>query len=265
MSGLNRATCCILLITAVCMGCTSDKGVKTSDREQFHLYLLIGQSNMAGRGVVEDQDRTPNPRVFALNKNNEWVPAVDPIHFDKPIAGVGPGLTFGKIMASYKPGVRIGLIPCAAGGSSISKWKAGEWFEQTNSKPYDDAIKRTQLAMKDGVLKGILWHQGEGDSNEEDAQEYGDRLVLLVQTLRKNLGEPDVPFAAGELATFFTDKNEYAEIVNKGITDLPMHVANTAYVSSKGLTPKEDGVHFDTPSARELGRRYAEAMKDMEK
>lgn len=265
MAVMNRVICCFMLITAVLMSCTSDKDQQTADKEPFHLYLLIGQSNMAGRGIVEDQDRTPHPRVFVLNKNDEWVPATDPIHFDKPIAGVGPGLTFGKVMAEYNPDVRIGLIPCAAGGSSITKWKAGEWFEQTNSKPYDDAIRRTQTAMKDGVLKGIIWHQGEGDSNEENAQEYGTRLEALIQTLRKDLGVPDVPFIAGELATFYTSKNEYARIVNNELTRLPENVDNTACVSSGGLTPMQDGVHFDSRSARELGRRYAEAMKKIEK
>jgi hypothetical protein len=133
-------------------------------REQFHLYLLIGQSNMAGRGKVEKEDRTPHPRVLALNKQDEWVPAVDPLHFDKRSAGVGPGLAFGKALADADKGVTIGLIPCAAGGSPITVWKKGGYWKQTSSKPYDEALRRTALAQKRGVLKGILWHQGESDS-----------------------------------------------------------------------------------------------------
>jgi len=101
----------------------------------FHLYLLIGQSNMAGRGEVGPQDREIHPRVLALSKEGEWVPAIDPIHFDKPIAGVGPGRTFGKTMAAHDPSVRIGLIPCAVGGSPISTWQHSGFWEQTGTTP----------------------------------------------------------------------------------------------------------------------------------
>ena len=153
-------------------------------KENFQLYLLIGQSNMAGRGDIGDTDKQPHPRVFTLTKDNIWVEAVDPIHFDKDIAGVGPGLTFGKTMADNNKNVRIGLIPCACGGSAISHWKAGAWFEQTKSHPYDDALKRAKIAMEDGTLKGILWHQGEGDSNAESAGLYEQRLAEFITTIR---------------------------------------------------------------------------------
>ena len=77
-------------------------------KEKFHLYLLIGQSNMAGRGAVEEADKTPHPRVLSFTKQNAWAPAVDPLHFDKPIAGVGLGSAFGRAMAEANPGVTIG-------------------------------------------------------------------------------------------------------------------------------------------------------------
>jgi len=134
-----------------------------------------------------------------------WAPAVEPIHFDKPIAGVGPGLAFGKAMADKKPDIYIGLIPCAAGGSSITHWRRGEWFEQTGSHPYDDAIGRTKTAMKSGVLKGILWHQGEGDSREESAPVYEQNLAGLIASIRQDLGVPDVPFIVGRLGDYFTE------------------------------------------------------------
>ncbi|MBN1290354.1 MAG: sialate O-acetylesterase [Candidatus Latescibacteria bacterium] len=239
--------------------CTGNK------QKDFHLYLLIGQSNMAGRGLVGDLDKQPHPRVFTLTKENTWIEAVDPIHFDKDIAGVGPGLTFGKTMADKNPNIRIGLIPCACGGSAISHWKTGVLFEQTKSYPYDDALKRAKIALKDGVLKGILWHQGEGDSNEESAGLYEQRLAEFITILRNDLGSQDVPFIAGELGQFFLKDRPEANIVNEALKRLPERVNNTAFVSSQGLTPKDDGVHFDTESARELGRRYAEAMMRLEK
>ena len=89
-------------------------------QDKMDLYLLVGQSNMAGRGVVEEQDKTPHARVLMLSKEGKWVPAIDPMHFDKPAAGVGLGKTFGQLIAEANPGVTIGLIPCAVGGSFCS-------------------------------------------------------------------------------------------------------------------------------------------------
>ncbi|MFC1509000.1 sialate O-acetylesterase, partial [Candidatus Omnitrophota bacterium] len=82
----QKSIAAAVLITAVLVfGCSSLSKTGTIAKEQFHLYLLIGQSNMAGRGEVGDQDRQSHPRVFTLNKDNIWIPAADPIHFDKPI------------------------------------------------------------------------------------------------------------------------------------------------------------------------------------
>ena len=239
---------------------TSKEYTEVERDKHFHLYLLIGQSNMAGRGKVGPLDEEVHPRVFALDRAGTWVPASDPIHFDKPCAGVGPGLTFGKVMADHDPSVRIGLIPCAAGGSPISLWQSGGYWEQTDSKPYDDAIDRTMIAMKQGVLKGILWHQGESDSNESDAVQYEDRLAAMIDILRSDLGVPETPFAAATLGHFVAEGNSEARVVNEAIGHIPQRVKHAAYVDSKGLQHKGDNVHFGTESARELGRRYAEAM-----
>ena len=106
------------------------------DRADFHLFLLVGQSNMAGRGKVEQQDREPHPRILMLNKERTWVPAVDPLHFDKPnIVGVGLGRTFALDYADQHPEATIGLIPCAVGGSPISAWEPGGYHEQTKTHP----------------------------------------------------------------------------------------------------------------------------------
>src|SRR5437868_6426054 len=119
-------------------------------KDKFHLFLLVGQSNMAGRGVVEEQDKVVNPRVLMLNKEGQWVPAVDPLHFDKPTVGVGLGKTFGQIIAEANPGVTIGLIPCAVGGSPIDAWKPGVFYPPTKSYPWDDMVKRVELALPKG-------------------------------------------------------------------------------------------------------------------
>ena len=130
---------------------------------------------MAGRGTVGPEDTAAHSRVFCLDRAALWMPATEPLHFDKPIAGVGPGLAFGKAMAEHAPNVRIGLIPCAVGGSPIRSWQPGGYWEQTEGHPYDDALARCQIAQQSGVLKGFLWHQGESDSNEQDTACYLDR------------------------------------------------------------------------------------------
>lgn len=227
----------------------------------FHLFALIGQSNMAGRGEVGPEDREIHPRIFCLDRSAQWVAAADPLHFDKPhIAGVGPGLAFGKAMAVHNPGVRIGLIPCAAGGSPIRTWQPGGYWEQTQSHPYDDALARCTLAQQDGVLKGFLWHQGESNSNEQDAPCYLDLLKELVARLRSALQAPQAAFVVATLGDFFVARNVWAPTINDALKQFALEVENTACVSAAGLTHNGDELHFDAVSARELGRRYARAM-----
>ena len=235
-----------------------------SHDETFHTYLLIGQSNMAGRGVVGPQDKEIHPRVLALNRDCEWVPAVDPIHFDKPIAGVGPGLTFGKIIAGLDSSIRIGLIPCAAGGSPITAWQPGCCWEQTNSMPYDNAVRRARLAMSQGVLRGILWHQGESDSYEQKADLYEDRLIALIKALRADLDMPAIPFVVGTLGDFFVENCPPARLVNEALQRVPQRIERAACVMASGLGHIGDQLHFSAEAAHELGARYAAAMMHLQ-
>lgn len=223
---------------------------------QFHLYLLIGQSNMAGRGSVDAESKAAHPRVLMLNKNREWVPATDPLHFDKPVAGVGPGLAFGKRMADEYPQVRIGLIPCAVGGTPISAWAPGQEDKATRTHPYDDMLERAKAAMQAGVLKGILWHQGESDLKNPG---YGKRLAELIERLRKDLSAPDVPFVASELSPLNPKNAEAITAFNAVVRGLK--VPNYACVCGAGLEHKGDKLHYNTASARLLGQRFAEKMR----
>lgn len=228
-------------------------------QQKFHLYLLAGQSNMAGRGIVEPQDTIGNPRILRLNKEGVWEIAKDPIHFDKSAAGVGPGLSFAREMLKQDTTIVIGLIPCAAGGSGIDHWLYNQYWEQTKSYPWIDAIKRTQLAMKDGTLKGILWHQGESDSSPEKAAVYKDKLITLVQKFRNTFHLPDVPFIAGELPDF----NKRAAAFNPVLYEAKKTLLHFDVVSAKGSVALADGVHMDAASQRAFGKRYAEKMKAM--
>jgi hypothetical protein len=235
------------------------------DKDNFHLILLIGQSNMAGRGKIAEQDRQPHPRVLMLDKQNQWVPAVAPIHFDKPgIVGVGLGRTFALDYVHRHPTVTVGLIPCAAGGSPIAAWQPGGYHEQTKSHPYDEALQRTRVAMQDGVLRAILWHQGESDAKPKLADVYEQKFHALVQRLRSELEAPDVPFVAGQMGQFLERPwSEAKKQVDAAHQRLPKHITNTAFVYSDGLNHKGDHVHFDADSYRELGHRYFQAYQDL--
>ena len=249
-----------VVTVAACGVTAATNSVSLPKKENFHLFLLVGQSNMAGRGYLEDEDKVAPPRVLTLDREGKWVPAVDPIHFDKAGAGVGPGRTFGIAMAEHDTNVTIGLIPCGAGGSPISTWEPGQAWEQTHGHPYDDAVKRARIAMESGVLKGILWHQGEGDSTPARAAVYEEKLHALIKRLRTDLDSPEVPFIAGQLGRFpGAPWNAAKEKVNQAHETLPQKVPHTAFASSESLTDRGDHLHFDAKSARTLGRRYAEA------
>lgn len=252
-----------LLLPLLLIGCGSQPPApETKAEPRLWLFVLAGQSNMAGRGPVEAIDSTPHPRVFALKQDGSWGPAAEPLHWDKPdIAAVGPGYAFGRAMAERFPDVRIGLIPTAVGGSSIRAWIPGGLHEQTQSHPWDDALERIKHVRETtgGELKGIIWHQGESDSADYH-DEYAAAIADLIVRFRTALDAPSLPFVAGQMGAFYVDKHPGAEVVNAAIAALPEKVEHTAFVSAEGTVHKGDEVHFDSASARLMGERYAEAM-----
>ena len=235
-------------------------------KERFQLYLLIGQSNMAGRGYVEAQDTVPNRHILRLNPAGQWEVAKDPLHFDKPAAGVGPGLAFGRAMAAADTSVTIGLIPCAVGGSGIDTWVPGAYFDGTKTHPYDDALARARTAQAAGTLAGIIWHQGESDTSPEKSAAYAAKLTALITQLRFDLHAPAVPFVAGQLPLFPQGTTDAAGVarINESLArlNLPANIMSCiAVVSALGTTDRGDHLHFDAASARLMGQRYAAAMR----
>lgn len=234
-------------------------------KENFHLYLLVGQSNMAGRGKVTEEDKKAHPRVLMLSKEKKWVPAVDPMHFDKPIAGVGLGRTFGIEMAKANSQIVIGLIPCAVGGSPIDAWEPGGYHESTKTHPWDDMLPRAKEALQAGILKGILWHQGESDSKAGLAPAYEKKLHALIDRFRKTFDAPDVPFLAGAMGNWPERPwDEWKKQVDAAHRALPGKIPNTAFVSADELNHR-DKVHFDRASYLVFGKRYAEALRNLRK
>ncbi len=237
-------------ITLIFLSLALTQGVRAqTPPEPMKIFLLIGQSNMAGRGAVEAQDQLPQPRVFMLTKELAWVPAVDPMHFDKPERiGTGLGKTFGAVVADADPGAIIGLVPAAFGGSALDEWNPGQ-------PHYVNAVARAREALKHGQLAGILWHQGEADSKPELAATYAVRFAKMIAHLRADLDAQEVPVIVGETGRFRED----GAAINAVLAGLPKFVPHCAFVSAEGLADKGDKIHFDSPAFRELGRRYARA------
>jgi hypothetical protein len=249
---------CLRIISLLVM--TLSVSIAQQKPEKMDLYLLIGQSNMAGRGKVDETSSISNDKIWTINKQNEWVPANDPLHFDKPVAGVGPGMAFAQAIRNKYPERVIGLIPCAVGGSGIDDWVSGVKHDQTGIYAYDAMIERVRLAKKAGKLKGILWHQGESDSFPEKSKLYEAKLTAFFKKLRKEIGARKTPLILGTLGDFYIDKNPEAEKINNIISEYASKNKNVYVVSSAGLPDLGDKTHFNTESARELGKRYAEKM-----
>jgi len=262
VSRRNRCVALLLgvLATAVLGAAPRQDRTEPPTRDPLSLFLLAGQSNMAGRGVVDGQEPPVTPRVLMLDRQGRWVPAADPMHFDKPIAGVGLGRAFAAAIVARRPAMRVGLIPAAVGGSPISAWRPGALDVPTQTHPWDDAIARARVAMQDGVLQGILWHQGESDATPELAPLYEARLHHLIARFRTALDAPRLPFVVGQLGHFADAPwDEARHTIDAVHRALPGTVPYTAYVSAEGLSHKGDRLHFDAASLRLFGRRYADA------
>jgi hypothetical protein len=259
---MRHATLTLLLALVGACGIGS-AGITTEPTQvpqRLQLFLLAGQSNMAGRGVVEAQDLVVHPHVLMLDRALHWVPAVEPLHFDKPNAGVGPGRSFGIAVAAANSSEQIGLIPTAVGGSPISSWVPGALDAATRTHPYDEAIVRARAAMQAGELKAILWHQGESDCNPRASIGYAARLRAVIEQFRTDLGNQRLPFLIGQLGRFDGKPWDDATLrVDSAQRALAAEMPNVVFVSAAGLKDRGDTLHFSAEAAREFGRRYAEA------
>ena len=163
---------------------------------------------MAGRGKPEAVDSTAVPNIFMLNSALQWIPAREPLHFDKPaMVGVGPGFAFAREILRKDKQARIYLIPAAVGGSRIDLWNPGAFDSVTRSYPYDNAINRAKLAQSIGKITAILWHQGESDSNPDRCNSYEQKLTTLIERFRNDLQQPDLLFIPAQLSFFTTYRN----------------------------------------------------------
>ena len=237
------------------------------------LWLLCGQSNMKGRGVMPEEPKQ-DPRIVMMHKmDDKWYHARHPLHLTGDAktfqghdnAGVGPGLAFAEVLAEQDKTAAIGLVPCAVGGSSIKLWQKG-------AKLYEEAIRRAKLALQTTApvkarIRGVIWLQGEANANPQELPLHAERLRAMIEALRADLELQELPFIActiGEMKPEPLLTNLKA--MNEIQLALPKSVPHTACVDARDLkTHIGDAVHFDTAAQNEIGRRFAQKWAEMTK
>lgn len=243
----------------------------------FYIYLCLGQSNMEGNAPYEAQDTLVNPRFQLLSAvdnqalgrtKGKWYPARAPLC--RPNTGLTPADYFGRTMVENLPEhVRVGVVHVAIGGCRIELFQkdtreeyvktAPDWMKTAlqayDNDPYARLVEMARTAQKEGVIKGILLHQGESNSGEK---EWPAKVKNVYDSLLAdlNLKAEEVPLLAGEVVN--ADHGGVCAGMNPIIATLPGVIKNCAVVSSRGLSCAADHLHFDAAGYRVLGRRYAE-------
>jgi len=241
-----------------------------NDDPEFKVFLLIGQSNMEGQPKPEAQDQMSDPRVQVLAYDdcqnlsrtyNQWYTATAPLH--GCYAGVGPGDYFGKALAAAYPKATIGLVPCAISGVDIDFFRKGVTSTRRGEfrippdnhwgGAYEWVLERAKLAQQSGVIRGIIFHQGESDTGQAV---WVEKVKGMVTDLRTDLGLGEVPFLAGEVL-----HGGCCASHNPIVAQLPANISNAFVISASGLAGA-DSAHFDLAGQRELGARYGRTMLD---
>lgn len=227
---------------------------------------------MAGYGNLEKGDSIPVRNVFKIptiyNGEMQWEPAAHPLHNRLRSDRFGLGLPFAEKYLKNNKGIKVGLIPLAYGGANIQALAKG-------SKVYDDFLKKIAFAKSNGTIKGLLWHQGESDTvDEEKANAYEARLIQLIKDVRSDVGDENLPVVVGNLAEFYGTSPEHNQPdrvarmnkVRQVLRDLPKKVSNVGFVESTGCTSIDHhNVHFDRKSYIILGKRYYDALHTLAK
>jgi hypothetical protein len=250
-----------------------------SQDSSFYIFLCFGQSNMEGFPGVEQQDKTVDERFQVLaavdfpnmdRKKGNWYPAVPPLC--RSNTGLCPADYFGRTLVSRLPAIiKVGIVNVSVAGCKI------ELFDKTNyqsyastvapwmtniikiysENPYAHLVEMGKLAQKDGVIKGILLHQGESNPNDKDwplkVKAIYDNLIADL-----NLKAEEVPLLAGELVN--ADQNGACAAMNSIIAELPKTIPNSYVISSQGCTSRPDRLHFNAAGYRELGTRFGLKM-----
>src|SRR6185436_1996808 len=225
-------------------------------KENVWVFIMAGQSNMAGRGIVEPEDTVSDKRILSINEDGQIIIAKEPLHFYEPErTGLDCGLSFAKALIKKLPdSISILMIPTAVGGSSISQWLNDSLYR--NVKLFSNLLAKIEIGKQNGVIKAILWHQGESDANENNIPHYKQRLGLLFSKFRTAVGNNEMPVLIGELGSFSEDPVNFS-LINKAIHEYAAEDKNSSVISTKDLKDKGDHLHFDSKGQRTMGRRFA--------
>ncbi len=247
----------LVALTSIC-GAPSQRDSFPS-KDKVWIFVLAGQSNMAGRGLIEEKDTITNSRILTINSENEVIVAKEPLHFYEPKgAGLDCGMSFGLEMLKKIPDdVTILLIPTAVGGSSISQWINDEMHRGVAL--FSNFSERVKASLDYGTLKGILWHQGESDASPEKTAVYEENLEVLFGRFREVAGSDSLPIVMGKLGSFFFKPENWERVNEKMIS----YVASDEFceiIETSDLDHKGDRIHFNSEAQRAMGKRFAKAM-----
>jgi hypothetical protein len=250
-----------------------------SQDKDFYIFLCFGQSNMEGNAKFEPQDTSVDKRFQVLEAvdcanlgrtKGHWYPAVPPLSRCK--TGLTPGDYFGRTLITHLPErVRVGVINVSVGGCKIElfdkdnyqsyvatapSWMTG-MINEYDGNPYGRLVELAKIAQKDGVIKGILLHQGESNTNDTL---WPQKVKKVYDNLLKDLDlkAGSVPLLAGEVV--HADQGGVCASMNNIIAKLPQTIPNAHVISSSGCADAADNLHFNAEGYRELGRRYAVKM-----
>ena len=244
----------------------------------FHIYLAFGQSNMEGQGTIESQDKTVDPRFQMLSaidnfkgrKLGTWNDAIPPLANNH--GGLGPTDYFGRtLVEKLDPQIKVGVVVVAIAGCSIVAFdspidqsylstQAG-WFKDIvndyGGDPYQRLVDMAKKAKEDGVIKGIIFHQGETDEGDSD---WPNKVKKVYDRLVRDIGlDENIPFFAGEVPYQGSSKG-----TNNNIRKLPQQSKNFYLVSAEGLNDLDMmRIHFSSQGYRDFGKRYAEKVMEV--
>lgn len=234
-------------------------------KENVWVFIMAGQSQMAGRGIVEPQDTVPHPRILSIDKGNRWIYAKEPLHFYEPkLTGLDCGMSFAReLIKNVDSSTYIAVLPCAVGGSSIDYWLNDSLFNGVRLR--SNFMEKVDLAKKGGILKGILWHQGESDAFPDKIPVYEKKLKENFAFFREYAQNDSLPILVGQLGAAQAAQKYRAswELVNNIIRKVVEEDKNCYWVETSGFTVKSDGAHFDARSVRILGKRYARSYLEL--
>jgi len=245
----------------------------------FYIFLCFGQSNMEGNAKFEAQDTTVDSRfqvLEAVNCDNlnrtkgNWYPAVPPL--SRCNTGITPADYFGRTLVANLPkNVKVGVINVAVGGCKIELFDKGNYasyvstapswmlnmIKEYDGNPYGRLVELAKIAQKSGVIKGILLHQGESNTNDaawpQKVKGVYDNLLTDL-----NLKATSVPLLAGEVVN--ADQGGVCASMNTIIAKLPETIPNSYVISSAGCPNVSDNLHFSAAGYRMLGTRYGVKM-----